>query len=55
MKVEIPANTNATIFFPGRYSNTVLENGKPVKLTLSADGKYSCKVGSGSYTFSMND
>jgi hypothetical protein len=55
MKVEIPANTNATIYFPGKYSKTVLENGKPVKLTLSADGKYSCKVGSGSYTFSMND
>jgi hypothetical protein len=55
MKVEIPANTNATIYFPGKYSKTVLENGKPVKLTLSADGKYSCKVGSGRYTFSMND
>jgi alpha-L-rhamnosidase len=54
MKVEIPANTNATICFPDKYSSNVFENGKPVKLSFSTNGRYSCKVGSGSYTFSMN-
>jgi len=54
MMVEIPANTDATICFPEKYSGAVYQNGKPVKLSVSAEGKSSCKVGSGSYTFSMN-
>ena len=55
MLVEIPANTNATICFPDKYSKSVVENGKPVKRTKAADGKYTCRVGSGRYSFEMNE
>ena len=53
MKVEIPANSTATIFFPTRQESSVTENGKKIVVSKSEDGKYFCKVGSGSYIFQM--
>ena len=53
MMVEIPANTSATIFFPTNQESSVTESGKKVAVSKTADGKYFCKVGSGSYKFQM--
>ncbi|MEI6677399.1 MAG: family 78 glycoside hydrolase catalytic domain [Mariniphaga sp.] len=54
MKVEIPANTTATIFLPANQEASVIENGKKIAVSKSADGKFFCKVGSGSYLYKMN-
>jgi hypothetical protein len=53
MKVEIPANTTATIYLPTGKEVSVTENGKKVVVSKNTDGKYFCKVGSGSYIFRM--
>jgi alpha-L-rhamnosidase len=54
MKVEIPANTSATIYLPTKQETSVTENGKKVVVSKSNDGKYFCKVGSGSYIYRMS-
>ena len=54
MKVEIPANTSATIYLPTNQEGSVTENGKKTTVSKTADSKYFCKVGSGSYIFRMN-
>ena len=54
MKVVIPANTSATIYFPTNQEASVTENGKKVLVFKTADGKYCCEVGSGSYVYRMN-
>jgi alpha-L-rhamnosidase len=53
MKVEIPSNTEASVFFPIKEEREVTENGKHTALIKTADGKYFCRVGSGVYTFRM--
>ena len=53
MQVEIPANTDASVFFPVKNENVVTESGKKILLFKSAEGNYYCKLGSGSYFFSM--
>jgi len=53
MKVEIPANTSATIFFPTNQQASVTENGTKVAVSKTIDGKYYCKIGSGSYIYRM--
>ena len=54
MEVEIPANTTGTIFFPVSAGSKVTESGKPLTLSATSDGKYFCKVGSGTYIFTLN-
>lgn len=53
MKVEIPANTTATIYLPTNNGASVTEGGKKVVVSQNTDGKYFYKVGSGSYIFQM--
>ncbi|HEY5510335.1 MAG TPA: family 78 glycoside hydrolase catalytic domain [Prolixibacteraceae bacterium] len=53
MEVEIPVNTTGTIFFPVSAGARVMESGKQVTLSVTSDGKYFCKFGSGSYIFNM--
>ena len=53
MKVEIPANTSATIYLPTSRKSAVTENGKTVTPSKTTDGKYFCRVGSGSYIYRM--
>ncbi len=53
MKVEIPANATATIYLPTKRETSVTENGMKVVVSKNSDGKYFCKVGSGSYIFRM--
>ncbi|HEY3389469.1 MAG TPA: family 78 glycoside hydrolase catalytic domain, partial [Prolixibacteraceae bacterium] len=54
MKVQIPANTTATIYLPTNKEESVTENGKKIDLTKTPQGKYFCKVGSGTYIYIMN-
>ncbi len=53
MQIDIPCNTTSTIIFPIKSETEVTEKGNSIKLSRSADGKYYCKVGSGSYNFKM--
>jgi hypothetical protein len=53
MKVEIPANTNAKIYFPIKQEAPVTESGHDHIILKNETGKYYCKVGSGSYVFQM--
>jgi alpha-L-rhamnosidase len=53
MKIDIPSNTDALIVFPVKAGSEVTENGKPVVLTGTSDGKFSLRTGSGSYIFRM--
>lgn len=54
MKVEIPANSKATIYLPTKNETSVLENGKKIAISKTIEGKYFYKVGSGSYTYKMS-
>ncbi|MDP2338138.1 MAG: family 78 glycoside hydrolase catalytic domain [Bacteroidota bacterium] len=54
MNVEIPANTSATIYFPTTQEASVTESGKKAVVSKTADGKYFCKVGSGTFSFRMS-
>lgn len=54
MKVQIPANTTATIYLPTNHEGSVTESGKKTIVLKTADGKYFCKVGSGSYVYRMS-
>ena len=53
MKVEIPSNTDAIIYFPTKKGTSVSENGKKINVLKSSGGQYYCKVGSGIYNFRM--
>ena len=53
MNVEIPVNSTATIFFPTNQESSVTENGKPIKVSKTDDGRYYYKTGSGRYLFQM--
>ncbi|MEI6275995.1 MAG: family 78 glycoside hydrolase catalytic domain [Prolixibacteraceae bacterium] len=55
MKVGIPANSDASVYFPIKEGDQVTENGKRITLVKSSEGKYYCMVGSGDYIFRMND
>ena len=54
MKVEIPSNTSATIYLPTNQEGSVTENGKKTNVSKTVDGKYFCKIGSGSYVYKMS-
>lgn len=54
MKVSIPVNTTAAVYFPTRDLNSVTENGKKVKVSTTDDGKNFFSVGSGTYHFKMS-
>lgn len=53
MKVVIPSNTSATIFFPTNQKSSVKEGGRRITVIKTADGKYCSKVGSGTYLYKM--
>jgi alpha-L-rhamnosidase len=52
LHVAIPANTEATIYVPSAAGQTVMENGKPVKVGAYESGYAVIVVGSGEYNFS---
>ena len=54
MKIEIPANTSATIFFPTAQKSSITEDGKKITVQKNGDGKFFTKIGSGNYTFRMD-
>ena len=54
MKVDIPVNTSATIYLPTSKKASVTENGLKAVVSQTSDGKYFCKVGSGSYVYKMS-
>ncbi|TDH29340.1 alpha-L-rhamnosidase [Segetibacter sp. 3557_3] len=59
MKVEVPANTTATIYLPAdqrsiiREGNKVISPGSEIKMLGNERGKAKVMVGSGSYTFTV--
>ena len=58
LKVNIPVNSSAVIFFPVNKNDHITESGKPIEkvkdinVLESEDGKMKIKVGSGEYFFS---
>ena len=58
LKVNIPVNSSAVIFFPVNKNDHITESGKPIEKVKdinvlgSEDGKMKIKVGSGEYFFS---
>lgn len=60
LKVTVPVNTTATIFFPAQNASNVTEGGKPaataegVKSLGNRDGEVVFGVGSGDYEFAAN-
>jgi len=54
MNVEIPSNTDATIYFPELSLKEVVLNGEKIALLKTEKGRHYCKVGSGSYSFRIN-
>jgi len=54
MQVDIPVNTTATIYLPTNQKASVTENGLKTVVSQTSDGKYFCKVGSGSYVYKMS-
>lgn len=53
MEVEIPANTSGKVYFPVTSGSKVTEGGKEVKTSQTSDGKSFCKIGSGTYIFTI--
>ena len=53
LNVEIPPNTNATIFIPATSNQSITMNGTIVK-TKYIDGRAVIKIGSGKYNFKTN-
>jgi alpha-L-rhamnosidase len=59
MDVEIPANTNATIYLPAAGESTVTESGtalssvKDIEVTGNENGYVVVKAGSGKYHFEI--
>jgi alpha-L-rhamnosidase len=54
LKVEVPANTTATIYLPAKEDAMILENGKIVKQKTYQDGRTIIKVGSGKYSYKVD-
>lgn len=54
MEIEIPANTNATVYFPFTAFKDIREGGRIIHPDKGTDNKYFCKVGSGKYTYTIN-
>ncbi len=50
LRLEIPANSTATIYVPAKQGQTVMMNGKKA-MVIYANGKAVVKIGSGSYEF----
>lgn len=61
MEVTIPANTTALIYIPVTENSVVKESGtdlsevKDIQVLGKEDGRLKCKVGSGRYSFSVQD
>lgn len=59
LKVEIPANTRATVFIPAKDEKLITENGKPllstseIKILRKEDDYVVITIGSGSYSFEI--
>ena len=53
MKVVIPSNTTATIYFPTSQKSSIKEGGRRIKIFRTTDGKYFANVGSGTYDYRM--
>ena len=53
MKIEIPANTTAKIYFPIKKQTIITENGKKMTAIAGAEGKYFCNAGSGNYVYQI--
>ena len=54
LDVEIPANTNATIYIPAKEGQVITESGKPVSaIKEKQPGFVMVEVGSGSYHFAV--
>ena len=53
MKVQIPANATAIIYFPTSDHNSVTESDKKIDVLKTGSGKYFCKVGSGIYNYKL--
>ena len=54
LKVEIPVNTTATIYFPATKSSIVKENNKKITSLVYKDGQAIIKSGSGVYHFTVD-
>ena len=54
LNVEIPVNTTATIYLPATKNSIINENGKIIKTTY-VNGRAIVKVGSGKYSFKVNN
>jgi len=56
-RIEIPANTTATVYMPSDAPESILESGKPaegavgVEFLRIEDGRAVCRLGSGRYVF----
>lgn len=60
LKVEVPANTTATIFLPAGQSSTITMNNKKVKAVPYSgigerQGRMMIKIGSGNYAFEVKN
>ena len=59
MDVEIPANTNATVYIPAADTNAVTESGKnlssinDIKIAGTENGYVVLELGSGKYHFAV--
>ncbi|GAA4439562.1 hypothetical protein GCM10023091_21940 [Ravibacter arvi] len=53
LKVEIPANSKASVYLPLRTSSKITVNGKEIDHTVSADGLATFDLGSGKYVIKV--
>jgi hypothetical protein len=54
LKVNIPANTNATVYLPAKNGAAISENGRFIKNKTFRNGRAIVAIGSGSYLFVVN-
>ncbi len=54
LKVEIPANTQASIYLPAKVTSPILESGRKVQDKTFKDGRAVIKIGSGRYSFKVD-
>jgi len=52
LRVQLPANTSAKVYLPGKASNTVMQNGQALKPEYDG-AAFVTSVGSGSYRFTV--
>ena len=61
VKIEIPANASAVVYLPVDESSKILESGSPldkiseVQVLKKENGKLICRIGSGKYSFRINN